>query len=162
MLFQNLNLLFDNQIIIKSRVQLNDALYKMLNTEHIAVYLIFTLILIIALFNIVGSIIMMILHKKENLKTLFSIGANKKELQHIFFMQGVLMTVIGGVIGLILGTIVIVLQLYFDLVMISPTLPYPVVLKASNFFIAFATIFVLGIIAARLASLSLKKLKLTV
>lgn len=157
-----LNLLFDNQIIIKSRVQLNDALYKMLNTEHIAVYLIFTLILIIALFNIVGSIIMMILHKKENLITLFSIGANKKELQHIFFMQGVLMTVIGGVIGLILGTIVIILQLYFDLVMISPTLPYPVILKASNFFIAFATIFVLGIIAARLASLSLKKLKLTV
>lgn len=157
-----LNLLFEDQIIIKSRVQLNDALYKMLNTEHIAVYLIFTLILIIALFNIVGSIIMMILHKKDNLKTLYSIGANKKELQHIFFMQGVLMTVIGGVIGLILGTIVIALQLYFDLVMISPTLPYPVVLKASNFLIAFATIFVLGIIAARLASLSLKKLKLTV
>lgn len=154
-----LNLIFEDQIIIKSRVQLNDALYKMLNTEHIAVYLIFTLILIIALFNIVGSIIMMILHKKDNLKTLFSIGANKKELQNIFFMQGVLMTVIGGVVGLILGALVIALQLYFDLVMISPTLPYPVVLKASNFLIAFATIFVLGIIAARMASWNLRKLE---
>ena len=73
-----LNKVFEDGIILKSRVQLNDALYKMLNTEHIAVYLIFTLILMIALFNIVGSIIMMILHKKDNLKTLYSIGANKK------------------------------------------------------------------------------------
>ena len=57
--------IFKNQITIKNRIQLNDALYKMLNTEHIAVYLIFTLILIIALFNIIGSIIMMILDKKR-------------------------------------------------------------------------------------------------
>ena len=69
-----LNSVFKEKIIIKNRVQLNDALYKMLNTEHVAVYLIFTLILIIALFNIIGSIVMMILHKKENLKTLYSIG----------------------------------------------------------------------------------------
>ena len=156
-----LNKVFEDGIILKSRVQLNDALYKMLNTEHIAVYLIFTLILMIALFNIVGSIIMMILHKKDNLKTLYSIGANKKEIQNIFFMQGVLMTVIGGLTGLILGAIVIALQLYFNLVMISPTLPYPVVLKGSNFVIAFATIFVLGIIAARMASWNLKKLEFT-
>ena len=156
-----LNLLFEDQIIIKSRVQLNDALYKMLNTEHIAVYLIFTLILIIALFNIVGSIIMMILHKKDNLKTLHSIGVSKQGLQNIFFMQGVLMTIIGGLIGLVFGAVIIVLQLCFELVMITPTLPYPVVLKASNLGIAFVTIFVLGIIAARLASMSMKKLTLT-
>jgi len=56
--------------VVKNRVQLNAALYKMLNTEQLAVYLIFTLILIIALFNIVGSIIMMILDKKDDLKTL--------------------------------------------------------------------------------------------
>ena len=152
---------FKEKIIIKNRVQLNDALYKMLNTEHVAVYLIFTLILIIALFNIIGSIVMMILHKKENLKTLYSIGADKNELQHIFFMQGIMMTVLGGFIGLFLGATLIILQKYFDLVMISPTLAYPVVLKSMNFVIAFGTILVLGVMASKIASWSIKKLNLS-
>lgn len=156
-----LNSVFKEKIIIKNRVQLNDALYKMLNTEHVAVYLIFTLILIIALFNIIGSIVMMILHKKENLKTLYSIGADKNELQHIFFMQGIMMTVLGGFIGLFLGATLIILQKHFDLVMISPTLAYPVVLKSLNFVIAFGTILVLGVMASKIASWSIKKLNLS-
>ena len=156
-----LNSVFKEKIIIKNRVQLNDALYKMLNTEHVAVYLIFTLILIIALFNIIGSIVMMILHKKENLKTLYSIGADINELQHIFFMQGIMMTVLGGFIGLFLGATLIILQKYFDLVMISPTLAYPVVLKSLNFVIAFGTILVLGVMASKIASWSIKKLNLS-
>ena len=156
-----LNSVFKEKIIIKNRVQLNDALYKMLNTEHVAVYLIFTLILIIALFNIIGSIVMMILHKKENLKTLYSIGADKNDLQHIFFMQGIMMTVLGGFVGLFLGAILIILQKYFDLVMISPTLAYPVVLKPLNFVIAFGTILVLGVMASKIASWSIKKLNLS-
>lgn len=156
-----LNSVFKEKIIIKNRVQLNDTLYKMLNTEHVAVYLIFTLILIIALFNIIGSIVMMILHKKENLKTLYSIGADKNELQHIFFMQGIMMTVLGGFVGLFLGATLTILQKYFDLVMISPTLAYPVVLKPLNFVIAFGTILVLGVMASKIASLSIKKLNLS-
>ena len=156
-----LNSVFKKKIIIKNRVQLNDALYKMLNTEHVAVYLIFTLILIIALFNIIGSIVMMILHKKENLKTLYSIGADKNELQNIFFMQGIMMTILGGFVGLFLAAILIILQKYFDLVMISPTLAYPVILKPLNFVIAFGTILVLGVMASKIASLSIKKLNLS-
>ena len=156
-----LSKIFDDEIVIKSRVQLNAALYKMLNAEHLAVYLIFTLILIIALFNIVGSIIMMILHKKDDLKTLYSIGTTKQEIQNIFFIQGGLMTIIGGLIGLFLGAIIIGLQLCFDLLMITPSLAYPVVLKGSNFTIAFSTILILGLIASRLASWNLKKLQFT-
>ena len=156
-----LSKIFDDEIVIKSRVQLNAALYKMLNAEHLAVYLIFTLILIIALFNIVGSIIMMILHKKDDLKTLYSIGTTKQEIQNIFFMQGVIMTIIGGLIGLFLGAVVVGLQLCFDLLMITPSLAYPVVLKGSNFAIAFSTILILGLIASRLASWNLKKLQFT-
>lgn len=156
-----LSKIFDDEIVIKSRVQLNAALYKMLNAEHLAVYLIFTLILIIALFNIVGSIIMMILHKKDDLKTLYSIGTTRQEIQNIFFMQGVIMTIIGGLIGLFLGAVIISLQLCFDLLMITPSLAYPVVLKGSNFAIAFLTILILGLIASRLTSWNLKKLQFT-
>lgn len=153
-----LELLFENEVLVKNRVQLNAALYKMLNTEQLAVYLIFTLILIIALFNILGSIIMMILDKQKDLETLFSIGASRKTIQNIFFFQGVLMTVFGGVFGLLLGIVTIVLQQQFALVLITPTLAYPVVLSWVNVGIAFLTILVLGVIASRMASWQIKKL----
>src|SRR5690606_12029464 len=91
--------LFEDKVILKNRIQQNDALYKMLNTENIAVYLIFTLVLIIALFNVIGTIIIMILDKKGNIKTLYNMGASLKEIRRIFFFQGVLMTVLGGIFG---------------------------------------------------------------
>jgi lipoprotein-releasing system permease protein len=144
--------------VIKDRTQLNGALYKMLNTEQLVVYLIFTLILIIALFNIVGSIVMMILEKKENLKTLFNIGATKRMIQKVFFLHGLFITFFGGLAGLSLGIIVIFVQQYFEPVLITPTLPYPVILSWINIFISFATIFILGSIASLLASFSIKKL----
>lgn len=153
-----LNNLFGSKIVIKDRTQLNGALYKMLNTEQLVVYLIFTLILIIALFNIVGSIVMMILEKKENLKTLFNIGATKRMIQKVFFLHGLLITFFGGLAGLSLGIIVIFVQQYFEPVLITPTLPYPVILNWINIFISFATIFILGSIASLLASFSIKKL----
>ena len=153
-----LNNLFGSKIVIKDRTQLNGALYKMLNTEQLVVYLIFTLILIIALFNIVGSIVMMILEKKENLKTLFNIGATKRMVQKVFFLHGLLITFFGGLAGLSLGIIVIFVQQYFELVLITPTLPYPVILSWINILISFATIFILGGIASLLASFSIKKL----
>ena len=151
---------FNNQVTIKNRIQLNDALYKMLNTEHVAVYLIFTLILIIALFNIIGSIIMMILDKKKNLKTLYNLGATVKELRAIFFYQGVLMTLIGGGLGLVIGVVVIWLQQQFSLLMITPSLAYPVDLQLVNVGIVFATILVLGVVASRIASQRIAKTQL--
>jgi len=152
--------IFDNKVTIKNRLQLNDALYKMLNTEHVAVYLIFTLILIIALFNIIGSIIMMILDKKKNLKTLYNLGATVKELRSIFYYQGILMTVIGGGIGLGIGVVVIWMQQKYDLVMITPSLPYPVDLQLANIGVVFGTIFILGILASRIASQRIAKAQL--
>jgi len=69
-IIDKLNTIFKNKITIKNRAQLNESLYKMLNTENIAVYLIFTLVIVVALFNLIGALIMMILDKKGNLKTL--------------------------------------------------------------------------------------------
>jgi len=146
-----------HNVVVKNRAQLNDALYKMLNTENLAVYLIFTLVLIIAFFNIVGSLIMMMLDKKKSLNTLLNIGASIKDLRRIFFLQGSLMSVIGGVIGLVLAFFIVILQKEFSLVMITQTLPYPVTIKIENFFIVFFTISVLGIIASKLASVRITK-----
>ena len=138
--------------IVKDKDQLNDAIYKMLNTENLAVYLIFTLVLIIALFNIIGTIIMAILDKKQTLNTLYNLGASVKDIRNIFLYQGILMTLIGGVLGLIIGYILVQIQLSFKLVMITPTLPYPVALQLKNFIIVLITLMILGIIASKIAS----------
>ncbi|MGK0235674.1 MAG: lipoprotein-releasing system permease protein, partial [Psychroserpens sp.] len=152
-----LTTIFSEDIIIKNRIQQNDALFKMLNTENLAVYLIFTLVLIIALFNVIGSITMMILDKRKNIKTLFDLGAKISEIRRIFFLQGVLMTTLGGFVGILLGVIAVFLQLKFSFIMITSSLSYPVRLSVLNIVIVFITITVLGIIASKIASSRVRK-----
>ncbi|WP_159022093.1 ABC transporter permease [Formosa sp. L2A11] len=152
-----LKAILGDTVIIKNRVQLNDALYKMLNTENLAVYLIFTLVLIIALFNVIGSIVMMILDKKKTLSTLYKLGASVRDIRRIFFYQGSLMAVFGGIAGLIIGLVIVGLQQAFSLVMITPSLPYPVAINFSNVIIVLLTISILGIIASKIASVRISK-----
>jgi len=153
--------IFSEEIILKNRIQQNDALYKMLNTENIAVYLIFTLVLIIALFNVIGSIIMMILDKRKNIKTLYSLGAKISDIRKIFFFQGVLMSTLGGLLGIFLGVIIVFIQMKFEFVKITRTLAYPVKLNLSNIIVVFATITILGIIASKIASSRVREKLLT-
>jgi len=153
----NIQAILGDKVKLKNRAQLNDALYKMLNTENLAVYLIFTLVLIIAFFNVIGSLIMMMLDKKRSLNTLFNIGATVKDIRKIFFYQGTLIGVVGGLIGLGVALIITALQKTFSLVMITPTLAYPITIKIENFFIVFLTISVLGIIASKIASVRITK-----
>lgn len=152
-----LEIAFPNRFIIKNREQLNDALFKMLNTENLAVYLIFTLVIIISMFNVIGAIIMMILDRKKSLNTLFSMGAEPQMIKSIFFLQGTLMTVISGVIGIVIALIIVYSQLQFQWLMLTPDFPYPVSLQLENIFIVIITIFGLGIIASKLASQRITK-----
>ncbi|MBC7524175.1 MAG: ABC transporter permease [Flavobacterium sp.] len=144
--------IFHSKVEVKTRAALNATLYKMLNTENIAVYLIFTLVIIIALFNLIGALIMMILDKKENLKTLLHLGTEVKSLRKIFLLQGTLLSFYGGIIGLILGIVIVEIQQQFQLIMITPSLPYPVVFSFQNIIIVFVTIVSLGFIASVIAS----------
>lgn len=156
-IINQLQTIFNNKITIKNRAQLNESLYKMLNTENLAVYLIFTLVIIIALFNLIGALIMMILDKKGNLKTLLNLGTEIKDLRKIFLLQGTLLSVFGGIIGLTLGITIVLLQQHFELVMITPTLAYPVVFSIENVLIVLATIVSLGFIASLIASSRVSK-----
>ena len=137
---------------VRTKAQLNEVFYKVINTENFVSYLIFTLIVIIALFNVIGAIIMMIIDKKENLKTLFNLGASLKEIKKIFILQGFLLTFFGMCIGLFLGIGLVFLQKKFELFMIVPNLAYPVAFRFTNLLIVFVTITVLGFIAAKIAS----------
>ncbi len=148
---------FESKVIVKSRIQLNDAMYKMLNTENLIVYLLFTLVLIVALFSLIGAMIMMIIDKKRNLQTLHKLGASLKKIRLIFFLQGMLMTVLGGLLGVLLGVVLIKIQQVSALVMITQTLAYPTKLSFLNGIVVLATLYILGAVASSIASLSIKK-----
>ena len=145
--------LFSEEIIIKNRIQQNDALYKMLNSENLFTYLFVSLIAAIAIFNLAGTIIMVILEKRSNIRTLYFMGLTIKEIRKIFFYNGMLMTLIGVIIGLLLGSIIVLLQMKFGFVPITPSLPYPVKFQLINLLIVFFTICGLGWIASKMASL---------
>ncbi len=137
---------------VKTKEQLNDTLYKMLNSEEIAVYLVFTLVLIIALFNLISSIIIMVLEKRSNLITLHNSGATHRDIKKIFYYQGLIITFLGGVVGLFLGFVLMLVQQNFSIFMITPSLAYPVSIELSTFLIVSLTILVLGAVASKVSS----------
>jgi lipoprotein-releasing system permease protein len=142
---------------VQTKEQLNEVFYKVINTENFVSYLIFTLIIIIALFNVIGAIIMMIIDKKDNLKTLFSLGTTVKEIKRIFVYQGFLLTFFGMLVGLVLGVILVFLQDAFGLFMITESLAYPVEFQFYNLLIVIVTITILGYVAAKIASSRISK-----
>ena len=149
---EEIKALFKEEIIIKNRIQQNDSLYKMLNIENLFVYIFVSLIAAIAIFNIAGTIIMTILEKRGNIKTLSSLGLTIKEIRKIFFYKGLLMTLIGLLIGLFTGVIIVFLQQKIGFIPITPTMPYPVQLEFINVSIVFVTILFLGGIASKIAA----------
>ncbi len=149
--------IFPGEVVLKDRRELNSTLHRMLNTENLATYLIFTLVLIIALFNVVGAIIMMILDKQQNSKTLYNLGTTIKALRKIYFVQGILVTGLGGFIGVFIGSLLIWSQLAFGWLKITPSLSYPVEYRFINLVIVLATILVLGVIASFIASSRINK-----
>lgn len=144
-------------VTIKNRLELNASLYKMLNTENLATYLIFTLIIVVALFNVAGTIIMTIIDKKNNLKTLYSLGAGLSDIRKIFFVQGSLLSAGGSLAGILLAWMLVTAQQKWAWVMITPTLPYPVKTEWQNTVLVFATITVLGLLASLLAASRINK-----
>lgn len=149
---ENLETILKQDVITKNRIELNDTLHKMLNTENLALYFICTLVLIIALFSFIGSVIMVIIDKRKHIKTLSDLGATLSNIRMTFFYQGALIIVIGGGVGILLGGIIVWLQQYFGLVMITSTLAYPVLFEVKNVLLVYATILILGFLAARLAA----------
>lgn len=153
----SINTILGDKVLVLTRQEQNSTLHRMLKTENLATYLIFTLVLIIALFNVVGAIIMMILDKQQNSKTLFSLGTTLKELRRIYFIQGLLVTSLGGLIGVLIGSLLIASQLFFGWLKITPSLAYPVEYDIMNVLLVLATIVVLGFVSSKIASSRITK-----
>ncbi len=142
---------------IRTRQQLNSVFYKMLNTENLVSYLVFTLVLIIALFNVIGAIVMMIIDKRDNLRTLFHLGSEISEIRRIFVFQGFLLTCFGLLTGLLVAIPLVLLQKKYGFIMITQSLAYPVEFKLTNVLVVIATLLVLGYLASKIASARISK-----
>jgi lipoprotein-releasing system permease protein len=150
--------LFDTPIKIVSRAEQNAALYKMLNIEHLAIYFIFSLVMLIALFNVVGALIMMILDKQRQMKILLSMGATPQKIHRVFFLLGVLICSIGGLVGLVLGSVLVLVQYHFPFIYVPGTnLSYPVLYQVENLLIVMTTLMVLGLLSTAWATRGLDK-----
>ncbi|MEC8637995.1 MAG: FtsX-like permease family protein [Bacteroidota bacterium] len=132
---------------------LNPALYRMLKTERIAIYLILSLVLTIALFNVVGAIVMMVLDKRNQLQTLLGMGSSINEIRQIFFYQGLLLSGIGGFFGLVVGIGVVVAQSIGEFILVPGTqLPYPISFSIENLSALLLIWGMLSVVAAWIAS----------
>ena len=159
---EQLRAILKTPIRMRSRTELNAALFKMLNTEQMAIYLIFTLVIMIALFNVVGALIMMILEKRPQLKVLYALGVQPKEIRLIFFYLGGMISWVGGGLGVLLGTTLVLLQRYFPFLYVPGTnFPYPVRLEFQNVAMVLMLLLVLGGLASAWATAQVgKRIKL--
>lgn len=142
--------------VVKTAAQNQEMQYKIMNTENLVLYFVFALVIAIALFNVVGSVVMLILDKKENIRTLWALGADKSTLKSVFIREGMLIVGAGTVVGLVLAVILVWMQDTYHLVLIDRRLPYPVSLTWANAATVIGTILLLGYLAARLSVAGMK------
>ncbi len=138
---------------VKNRYQQNELLYKTMKTEKWAIFFILVFILIVASFNVIGTLTMLIIEKKEDAQTLIFLGTNKRSVNRIFLYQGLLITMIGAIAGLILGALICFLQQKFGFVKLPGNgsfviTDYPVKLIYTDFFIVLITVTAIGFIAS--------------
>ncbi len=142
---------------VQNREEQNPLIFKMLNTENLMTYFVLALILLLALFNIIGSIMMIIIDKKSNISTLKQLGMTGKKVKKIFFIQGFSMTMVSGLAGLVLGLLIIFIQVkkpFFFLPQSNTA--YPVELHFDNVLWVLLTLIFMGLFSTYIAVKSLK------
>jgi lipoprotein-releasing system permease protein len=148
---ENLQYILGEDYIVKTRLEQHDFLYKLLNSEKLAVFIILTFILIIASFNIVSSLSMLIIDKQKDIKIFWNLGSSKKKIRNIFFIKGFLSVIIGSVIGLCIGIGFVLLQGKFGFIAMQGGFvvdSYPVELHIEDVMKVEITVIVIGLIAS--------------
>jgi lipoprotein-releasing system permease protein len=163
---KQIEMLAGKDFIVKNRYQQQEILYKIMVSEKNYIFMILTLILIIATFNVIGTLSMLILDKKKDIAVLQSLGAGKQLIRRIFLLEGLLISFIGAISGLTLGAIICWMQIRFGLVRLGAAdssfvvSAYPVQMQAADFIIVFITVMTIGLLAAWYPVYNIKKIHL--
>lgn len=138
-------------LLVKDRIRQNDALYKMMRYEKLAIYLILIFVVIIIAFSVLSSLTMLIIEKEADMETLRSMGAPEGLTKRIFRLEGWLITLLGMVIGLAVGTVLVLIQQHFGVISMPGNFmveAYPVILKASDFLFIVLGVSLIGYLVA--------------
>lgn len=138
---------------VKDRLRQHESVYRIMKSEKWAVFLILTFILIIATFNIIGSLSMLVIEKKKDIAVLHSLGADLPALRKIFLTEGIFINLIGSLSGMLIGLLVCLGQQHFGWIRLSGDGSfiidaYPVKLEALDFVYVFLTVSTIGLIAS--------------
>jgi len=144
--------LLGDDFYVKDRLEQQEFIYKIMKSEKWAVFLILSFILIIASFNVVGTLSMLIIEKKKDIFVLQSLGANKKQIRNIFLLEGTMIIFLGGLIGIVIGGIVCWIQQRYGLIGFGGSgsfvvSAYPVKMIWTDFFFTLLTVFLIGFLA---------------
>jgi lipoprotein-releasing system permease protein len=143
-----------DRFVVKNRIQQQELLYKIMKSEKLAVFLILAFILIIATFNVIGSLSMLILDKRKDIAVLRSMGAGNRLIKRIFLTEGMMISFSGAVLGLLLGALVCWIQQRYGVIPLKGGSgsfiidAYPVRMQVMDFVRVFLTVFVIGLAAA--------------
>ena len=148
---QTLQMHFGSDFEVKNRFEQQEFLYKVLQTEKWAIFFILAFILLIATFTIVASVVMIVLEKRKDISSLWALGAPVKTIQKIFFYEGLLITIFGGGLGLVLGVSVCLLQQHFGFIQLGSqgsfiVNSYPVEVHYKDVVLIVCTVLSLGIL----------------
>ena len=142
----------DVDIIVQDREDQNRSLFKLLNTEYWATYLIFSMVLILALFSLAGSIRLIMADKSSSFSTLKQMGLTSVQIKNIFLFLGTALSALGAVFGILIGLAFVVGQNQLGWVRLSSELSYPVSISVGNLFLVFITLLLFGFLAALISS----------
>jgi lipoprotein-releasing system permease protein len=148
---QSLQMHFGSDFEVKNRYEQQEFLYKVLQTEKWAIFFILAFILLIATFTIVASVVIIVLEKRKDISSLWALGAPVKTIQKIFFYEGLLITIFGGGLGLVLGVSVCLLQQHFGFIQLGSqgsfiVNSYPVEVHYKDVILIVCTVLSLGIL----------------
>jgi len=136
---------------VKNRYEQQESFFKIMKIEKWFTYLILCFILLIASFNIIGSLSMLIIDKKDDIETLSNLGANNQLIKRIFLFEGWMISVVGAICGIGLGAFLCLLQEYFGILKLGTGYvvdAYPVQTNVMDFVLVFVTVLVMGFLAA--------------
>ncbi|MDO5655237.1 MAG: FtsX-like permease family protein [Flavobacteriaceae bacterium] len=145
-----------NAYKVQTRQEIDAAFLKMMNMENLIIYMIFVLVLIIASFNLAGSIAILILDKKPEAITLHSMGLDNRQLRRTYFITGMLITGYALLFGLVIGSAIAWLQTQYQLVMVSPTVAFPVKFTLQNYLITILSVLGIGAVVSWFVSRNAK------
>lgn len=136
---------------VKNRYEQQESFFKIMKIEKWITFLILSFILLIASFNIIGSLSMLIIDKKSDIQTLKSLGADNKLIYQIFLFEGWLISIVGALSGILIGTIICLVQEHYGLIKLGAGYvvdAYPVLTDPTDTLLVFVTVIVMGFLAA--------------